>query len=84
MEINHENAMRLWTKRYGKGVQEARDREGRQMLKTAFGDEGSEYGWNLHHKEPKSGEGTNAKRNFEPIHFLTHEELHGRNKRRGA
>jgi hypothetical protein len=32
MEINHENAMRLWNERFGKGVNEAKDRKGRIML----------------------------------------------------
>jgi hypothetical protein len=32
MKVNHENAMRLWTERFGKGVEEAKDRKGRPML----------------------------------------------------
>jgi hypothetical protein len=29
-----------------KGVEEAKDRKGRIMLKTAFGDQNLKYGWN--------------------------------------
>ncbi|MDR0637585.1 MAG: hypothetical protein LBG27_01560 [Spirochaetaceae bacterium] len=77
MKINHENAMKLWTERFGKGVEKAEDRRGRPMLKTAFGDEGSQYGWNIHHQSPKRGGGTSAKENLEPVHFLTHQEING-------
>jgi hypothetical protein len=82
MEINHKTAMRLWAERFGKGTQEAKDRNGLSMLKTAFGDEGSKYGWNIHHKNPRSGGGTNEKENLEPVHILTHGELHGGKERR--
>jgi hypothetical protein len=34
MEINHENAMKLWKERFGKGVNEAKDRKVRLMLKN--------------------------------------------------
>lgn len=77
MKVNHETAMNLWKERYGKGVQEKEDRNGRLMMKTAFGDEGSEYGWNIHHKKPQSGGGTNAKENLEIVHILTHREING-------
>jgi hypothetical protein len=75
MEINHENAMKLWKERFGKGVAEARDREGRVMLKTAFGDTGSKFGWNIHHKQPKRNGGDNTKGNLEIVHLRTHQEL---------
>jgi hypothetical protein len=70
--------MGLWTERFGKGVEEVKDRKGRLMLKTAFGDTGSKYGWNIHHKIPKSRGGTDAKENLEIMHILTHDEIHGR------
>jgi hypothetical protein len=75
MEINHETAMKLWKERFGKGVEEATDRKGRAMLKTAFGDEGSKYGWNIHHIKEKSKGGTNIKENLEIVHIKTHKEL---------
>ena len=75
MEINHETAMKLWKERYGKGVDEAKDRKGRVMLKTAFGDEYSKFGWNIHHKNPKSKGGSSAKENLEIVHILAHKEI---------
>jgi hypothetical protein len=78
MEINHEAAMKLWTETYGKGVEEAKDRKGRLMLKTAFGDPGSKFGWNIHHKKAKSKGGTDVKENLEIVHILTHQEINGR------
>jgi len=74
MEINHETAMKLWTERFGK-ADRAYDRKGLLMLKTAFGDENSRYGWNFHHIKPKSKGGTNAKENLEFVHVLTHKEI---------
>jgi len=76
MEINHETAMKLWKERYGKGVEEATDRRGRTMLKTAYGDEGSRFGWNIHHIRAISKGGTDAKENLEIVHVLTHEGIH--------
>jgi len=77
MEINHEMAMKLWEETFGKGVEKAKDRKGRVMLKTAFGDECSKFGWNIHHKKPKSKGGTDAKENLEIVHILTHKEING-------
>jgi hypothetical protein len=77
MEINHETAMKLWNERYGKSEEEVKDRKGRVMLKTAFGDESSKFGWNIHHKIPKNKGGTNAKENLEIVHILTHKEING-------
>jgi hypothetical protein len=60
METNRETAMKLWKERYGKGVEKAEDRKGRSMLKAAFGDECSEFGWNIHHRRSISKGGTNV------------------------
>jgi len=76
MEINHETAMKLWKERFGKGVEKVKDREGRLMLKTAYGDENSEYGWNIHHIQRRRYGGTDAKENLEIIHILSHQEIH--------
>jgi len=76
MKINHETAMKLWEEKYGKGVEEATDRRGRVMLKAAYGDENSDYGWNIHHLQRRRYGGTNAKENLEIIHILTHEGIH--------
>jgi hypothetical protein len=75
MKINHETAMKLWKEKYGKGVEKANDRKGRLMLKTAYGDEGSQYGWNIHHRKAISKGGTDAKVNLEIVHILTHKEI---------
>jgi 5-methylcytosine-specific restriction endonuclease McrA len=47
------------------------------MLKTAFGDECSKFGWNIHHVKPKSKGGSSAKENLEIVHILTHKEING-------
>ncbi|MDR0473877.1 MAG: HNH endonuclease [Treponema sp.] len=75
MEIKHETAMKLWKEKYGKGTEKANDREGRLMLKTAYGDESSKYGWNIHHRKAISNGGTSAKMNLEIVHILTHKEI---------
>jgi 5-methylcytosine-specific restriction endonuclease McrA len=55
----------------------AKDRMGRDILKTAHGDTGSKFGWNIHHKIPKRRGGTNAFENLEIAHIQTHDEIHG-------
>jgi len=77
MEINRETAMKFWNERYGKSIEKATDRKGRVMLKAAFGQESSEFGWNIHHKKPKNKGGTDVKENLEIVHILTHNEIHG-------
>jgi len=77
MEINHETAMKLWNERYGKGTEKVNDRKGRVMLKTAYGDEFSKFGWNIHHIKPNSKDGTSEKENLEFVHILTHKEING-------
>jgi hypothetical protein len=80
MKIDHKNAMKLWVERFGKGVTKAKDRRGRIIVKTAFGDINSEYGWNIHHKNPQKAGGTNIKENLEIVHWETHAELNGQKK----
>jgi hypothetical protein len=77
MEITHENAMKLWKERFGKGVEKAKDRKGRLMIQGAYGQTGSKYGWNIHHKNPKRAGGADEKENLEIVHIETHEELNG-------
>jgi len=77
MKIDHKNAMKLWAERFGKGVTEVKDRRGRIMVKTAFGDSNSDFGWNIHHINPLRTGGTNAKENLEIVHLDTHAELNG-------
>jgi len=76
MKINHETAMKLWEEKYGKGVEKATDRRGRVMLKAAYGDENSDYGWNIHHIQRRRYGGTDAKENLEIVHVLTHIKIH--------
>jgi hypothetical protein len=74
MVINHETAMKLWKEKYGK-ADRAYDRKKWLMLKGAYGDENSEYGWNIHHRMAVSKGGTNVKENLEIVHVLTHKEI---------
>jgi len=76
MEINHETAMKFWKEKYGKGVEKAKDRRGQVMLKAAYGDENSDYGWNIHHIQRRRYGGTNAKENLEIVHVITHKKIH--------
>jgi hypothetical protein len=72
--VDHEKANKLWEQTYGNATQ-AKDRKGRLMEKGAYGQTGSRYGWNVHHKKPKSQGGTDAFDNLEIVHIKTHEEL---------
>ena len=77
MSIDHEKAMELWNRTFGKATQ-AKDRKGRDILKAAYGDRGSDYGWDIHHEIPKSKGGTNAFENLVIVHIQTHAEINGR------
>ncbi|MDR1469359.1 MAG: HNH endonuclease [Spirochaetaceae bacterium] len=75
--LDHENAMKLWNQVYGKAM-EARDCKGRLMYKAAYGQQGSEFGWDVHHKIPQSEGGTDAFDNLQIVHMKTHDKIHGR------
>ncbi|MDR2516064.1 MAG: HNH endonuclease [Spirochaetaceae bacterium] len=75
--LDHKKAMNLWEQTYGK-VAEARDARGRLMYKAAYGQKGSKYGWDVHHKRPKKQGGTDTFDNLEIVHMRTHDELHNR------
>lgn len=73
MEVNRETAMRLWTTRYGKKVK-VTDFAGRVMVKSAYDDRKSEFGWNLDHIYPQSKGGKTADHNLICCHILTNDE----------
>lgn len=43
MDLNHETAMRLWIKSFGKETK-VKDFSGREIAKGAYGDRNSQYG----------------------------------------
>ena len=73
MDINRENAMRLWKQRYGKATR-VKDFAGREMEKGAYDQRGSEFGWNLDHILPKSRGGKDTDSNLICTHILTNDE----------
>ncbi len=73
MVINHETAMSLWSKRYGK-ASKVKDFAGREMLKAAYSDRNSEYGWNIDHILPQSKGGKTTESNLICCHILTNDE----------
>ena len=44
--LDHKKAMKLWEQKFGKAT-EARDKKGRLMYKAAYGQYGSEFGWDV-------------------------------------
>jgi 5-methylcytosine-specific restriction endonuclease McrA len=75
--LDHKKAMRHWEQTYGNET-EARDYRNRLMYKAAYGQCGSEYGWDVHHKIPKNRGSTDAFENLQIVHMITHDEIHGR------
>lgn len=73
MIINHETAMSLWSKRYGKATK-VKDFAGREMLKAAYNNRNSEYGWNVDHIYPQSKGGKTTDSNLVCCHILTNDE----------
>jgi hypothetical protein len=75
--LDRKKAMGLWEQAFGKKT-EARDHRERLMYKAAYGQKGSEVGWEVHHKRPKNQGGTDALDNLQIVHVITHDEIHGR------
>lgn len=73
MIINRETALRIWALRYGKQARVA-DFAGRVMERTAYGNRGSKFGWNLDHIFPESKGGKTADHNLICCHILTNDE----------
>lgn len=73
MELNKETAMRLWTKTFGKETKVC-DFTGRQMVKGAYNDRKSDYGWNVDHILPQSKGGVTADYNLVCCNIKTNDE----------
>lgn len=73
MDLNRETAMRLWNKAFGKETK-AHDFAGRQIVKGAYNDRKSDYGWNVDHILPQSKGGVTADYNLICCHINTNDE----------
>ena len=73
MVINRETAMLLWGKSFGKATR-AKDFAGREMVKAAYDQRGSKYGWNVDHILPQSKGGKTVENNLICCHILTNDE----------
>lgn len=73
MVINRETAMLLWNKSFGKSSK-VKDFAGREMIKAAYSDRGSKYGWNIDHIYPQSKGGKTTESNLICCHILTNDE----------
>ena len=73
MDVNKETAMRLWRNSFGKEI-EVEDFAGRKMMKGAYNDRNSDYGWNVDHILPQSRGGVTADYNLICCHILTNDE----------
>ena len=73
MELNHETAMRLWNKTFGKETS-VLDYAGRKIVKGAYNNRDSKYGWNVDHILPLSKGGATNDSNLIVCHILTNDE----------
>ena len=73
MELNRETAMKLWNKTFGKKTK-VKDFAGREIVKGAYNDRSSDYGWNVDHILPQSKGGKTADHNLICCHILTNDE----------
>ncbi len=73
MDLNRETAMRLWNKTFGKETK-VYDFAGRQMVKGAYNDRKSDYGWNVDHILPQSRGGVTADHNLVCCNIKTNDE----------
>ena len=65
--------MRLWNKSFGKETKVI-DFAGRTIVKGAYNDRGSDFGWNVDHILPQSKGGKTADHNLVCCHILTNDE----------
>ncbi len=72
-ELSHENAIRLWNKRYGKQIT-VLDFAGRKIVKSAYNDMSSQYAWGLEQILPSTSGGGNLTYNLIICHQLTKAE----------
>jgi hypothetical protein len=75
--LDHDKAMKLWEHECGKATA-AHDCKTRLVYKGAYGQHGPEFGWDVHHKRPKSQGGTDASGNLQIVRVITHDEIHSR------
>ncbi len=73
MKIDKEEANRLWEIQFGK-KQQAFDFSGRKIIKAAYNDRRSNYGWNIDHVLPSSRGGKTVDYNLICSHILTNDE----------
>lgn len=73
MELNHEIAMKLWVKTFGKEIK-ATDFSGRKIAKGAYNDRNSEFGWNVDHIFPQKLGGKTAEHNLIICNIKTNDE----------
>lgn len=73
MDLNRETAMRLWNKTFGKETK-VKDFTGRQIVKGAYNDRKSDFGWNVDHILPQSKGGATADHNLIVCHIATNDE----------
>ncbi len=77
MKINKENALKLWEKRYGQQTRLS-DFADYLMDKSAYNNPNSEYGWNLHHKQPIAKGGSDDELNLEITSIYVNSEISDR------
>lgn len=73
MDLNRETAMRLWNKFFGKSTK-VTDFSGRTIVKGAYNDRNSDFGWNVDHILPQSKGGKTNDFNLVCCHILTNDE----------
>lgn len=73
MELNHETAMKLWNKTFGKEIKTT-DFAGRKISKGAYNDRNSEFGWNVDHILPQKLGGKTAEHNLIICNIKTNDE----------
>lgn len=73
IDLNKEAVNRLWAQQFGK-EQKAIDFAGREIIKAAYNDRNSSYGWNIDHILPLAKGGKTVGHNLICCHILTNDE----------
>lgn len=73
MNLNKETAKHLWIRQFG-NKQRAFDFAGREIVKAAYNDRNSKFGWNVDHILPQSHGGKTLEANLICCHILTNDD----------
>ncbi|MCL2184539.1 MAG: hypothetical protein FWB86_01620 [Treponema sp.] len=75
--FDREKAMKVWEEKFG-DVTRAKDETGLTIMRTAYEDTHSKFGWIIQHKISKNDGGTDEINNLKIVHVLVLDDIQGK------